>query len=172
MYAFRAAAEARDAKKKIDLRSEEGERILASRRSSATGRRSLSDSALKALLAEDLEALLNTVNLESASPELISDLPAVRKSILNFGLKDMADKTVDEADRINGIRDDLLAALRAYEPRLLYETMEVNRDEENEDDLTIRFVVNSDMRADPIPTSIEFVTEVELDTGDIKINQN
>lgn len=172
MYAFRAAAEARDAKKQIDLRTEQGERILASRRSSTVGRRVLSDTALKTLLAEDLEALLNTVNLESSAPELIGDLPSVRKSILNFGLKDMADKTVDETDRINGIRDDLLAALRAYEPRLLYETMEVRRDEENEDDLTIRFVVNSDMRADPVPISVEFVTEVELDTGDIKINQH
>lgn len=172
MYAFRAAAEARDAKKQIDLRTDEGERILASRRSSNVGRRVLSDTALKTLLAEDLEALLNTVNMESSAPELISDLPAVRKSILNFGLKDMADKTVDESDRINGIRDDLLAALRAFEPRLLYDTMEVKRDEENEDDLTIRFVVNSDMRADPVPTSVEFVTEVELDTGDIKINQH
>ena len=47
----------------------------------------------------------------------------------------------------------------------------MKRDEENEDDLTIRFVVNSDMRADPVPTSVEFVTEVELDTGEIKISR-
>ena len=158
-------------KASVDERTEQGERVLASRRSSTTGRRALSDSALKLLLAEDLEALLNTINLQSSDPELIEGLPAVQKSILNFGLKDMANKTVEESDRINEIRDDLLAALRHYEPRLLYETMEVQRDEENEDDLTIRFVVNSDMRADPVPTSVEFVTEVELDTGDIKINQ-
>lgn len=172
MYAFRAAADARDAKKEVDLRTDEGERVLASRRSTNLGRRVLSDSALKTLLAEDLEALLNTINLDSSDPELIEGLPSVRKSILNYGLKDMADKTVDESDRIDGIKDDLLAALRSYEPRLLYETMQVERDEENEEDLTIRFVVNSDMRADPVPTSVEFVTEVELDTGDIKINQN
>ena len=115
--------------------------------------------------------MLNTVNMESADPELIGDLPAVKKSILNFGLMDMANKTIEETERINGIRDDLLAALRAYEPRLLYETMQVERDEENEDDLTIRFVINSDMRADPVPTSVEFVTEVELDTGEIKISR-
>ena len=172
MYAFRAAAEARDAKKEVDLRTDEGERVLASRRSTNLGQRVLSDTALKTLLAEDLEALLNTINLDSSDPELIDGLPAVRKSILNYGLKDMADKTVDESDRIDSIKDDLLAALRSYEPRLLYETMQVERDHDNEEDLTIRFVVNSDMRADPVPTSVEFVTEVELDTGDIKINQN
>ena len=31
MYAFRTAHEARDAKKKIDLRDESGERVIASR---------------------------------------------------------------------------------------------------------------------------------------------
>jgi type VI secretion system protein ImpF len=170
MYAFRSAAAAGDARKTVDIRTEEGERVLASRRATATGRRVLSDTALKNLLAEDLEALLNTVNLESADPELLSGLDHVQRSILNFGLRDMADKTVEEDDRIDGIRDDLLDALRAYEPRLLYNTMHVTRDRENEDDLTIRFIVHSDMRADPVPTSVEFVTEVELDTGDIKIN--
>ncbi|MEM1162109.1 MAG: type VI secretion system baseplate subunit TssE [Pseudomonadota bacterium] len=172
MYAFRSAAAARDSKKKIDLRNEEGERVLASRRATSTGRRSLSDSALKALLSEDLVALLNTVNLDSAAPELIGDLHNVQKSILNFGLQDMANKTIDERERIDGIKDDLLAAIKEYEPRLISRSMRVMRDEANEDDLTIRFVVSSDMRADPVPTSVEFVTEVELDSGDIKINQS
>ena len=171
MHAFRAAAEAGDAKKQEDQRTDEGERLLASRRANAGGRRPLAETELKRLLAEDLEALLNTVNLESAAPEVIGDLPNVKKSILNYGLRDMANKTVEETERINGIKDDLLEALRAFEPRLLYETMEVSRDEENEDDLTIRFVVHSDMRASPEPAPIEFVTEVELDTGDIKINR-
>lgn len=169
MYAFRSAAAARDARKKEDIRAEDGRRVLASRRTAAAGRRVLSDTALRNLLASDLEALLNTTNLESSSPELIGDLPYVQKSILNFGLKDMADKTVEETERINGIKDDLIAALRAYEPRLLFNTMKVERDTENEGEFTIRFVVNADMRADPVPTTVEFVTEVELDTGDINI---
>ena len=172
MHAFRAAAEAGDAKRQEDVRNEEGERLLASRRSASGGRRPLPETELKRLLAEDLEALLNTVNLESASPEVVGDLDAVKRSILNYGLRDMANKTVEETERIDGIRDDLLEALRAFEPRLLYDTMHVLRDEENEDDLTIRFVVQSDMRASPEPAPIEFVTEVELDTGDIRINRS
>ncbi len=172
MYAFRAAIEARDGKKQVDLRTEDGERILSSRRTAASGRRALSESELKRLLAEDLEALLNTVNLESAADDIIGDLPHVRKSILNFGLRDMANKTIEETERIDGIREDLIDALRAFEPRLLYDTLEVVRDHENEDDLTIRFVVRSDMRASPEPAPIEFVTEVELDSGEIKINRS
>lgn len=171
MYAFRSAAAAGDAKKQIDIRTDEGERVIASRRSTGERRRSLSDTVLKALLAEDLAALLNTIDLESAAPELIDDLPYVKDSILNYGLHDLSDKTIDETVRINGIRQELEAALKRFEPRLLPRSMRVERDEENEDDLTIRFVVRSEMRADPVPTSIEFVTEVELESGEIRIDR-
>lgn len=170
MYAFRAAAAAKDAKRQIDQRDEEtGERILANRRSIASKRRALSDQALKALLAEDLNALLNTINLESSDPDLVDGLDHVKRSILNFGLRDLSDKTIDETIKIGDIRRDLLDTLRRFEPRLLRNTIVIERDTENEADLTIRFVVRSDMRADPVPTSVEFVTEVELDSGEIRI---
>lgn len=172
MYAFRSAAAAGDAKKKIDMRTENGERVIASRRNTGERRRSLSESALKALLAEDLAALLNTTDLESAAPELLEGLPRVRNSILNYGLRDLSDKTIDETLRLDGIKHELEAALKRYEPRLLARTMRVERDEENETDLTIRFIVRSDMRADPVPTSVEFVTEVELDSGEIRIDRS
>lgn len=169
MYAFRSAAAAGDAQEKLDIRTQDGERVIASRRATATRRRALSDSELKRLMSLDLEALLNTTNLESAAPELIEDLKYVKNSILNFGMPDMANKTVDETMRIDAIRDDLRSAILQYEPRLLPKTLEIVRDTEGEEDLSIRFVVRSDMRADPVPTSVEFVTEVELQSGDIKI---
>ncbi|MEO1491948.1 MAG: type VI secretion system baseplate subunit TssE [Pseudomonadota bacterium] len=171
MYAFRSAAAAGDSKKEIDIRDEAGERVIASRRATGSRRRALSDAALRALLAEDLTALLNSTNLFSASPEVIGDLPHVKKSILNYGLEDLSNKTIDETMKINAIRFELEDALKSYEPRLLSRTLRIERDPENEDDLTIRFVVRSDMRADPVPTSIEFVTAVELDSGEIKIDR-
>lgn len=170
MYAFRAAARAGDAKKKMDIR-EEGERVLASRRAATTRRRSLSDAALKNLLAEDLAHLLNTTRMESDSAELLDGLDNVKKSILNYGLPDLSSRTVDEKRKIAMIRDEIIETLSRYEPRLLERTIKVERDEANEDDLSIRFIVHSDMRADPMPTSVEFITEVELQTGEIKIDR-
>jgi type VI secretion system protein ImpF len=171
MYAFRAAAAAGDAKKPLDMRTEDGERIIASRRNIGERRRSLSDSALKALLAEDVASLLNTIDLESGAPELIDGLSQVQNSILNYGLRDLSDKTIDETQRIQGIGRELEAALKRFEPRLLARTMRIERDAANEDELTIRFVVRADMRADPVPTSIEFVTEVELDSGEVRVGR-
>jgi type VI secretion system protein ImpF len=95
----------------------------------------------------------------------------VKDSILNYGLRDLSDKTIDETQRIAGIRHELETALKRFEPRLLSRTMRIERDAANEDDLTIRFVVRADMRADPVPTSVEFVTEVELDSGEIRIDR-
>ena len=111
MYAFRSAAEAGDAKDKLDIRTQDGERVIASRRATATRRRSLSDNELKRLMSLDLESLLNTTNLESAAPELLEDLKYVKDSILNYGMPDLANKTIDETMRIDGIRDDLRKAI-------------------------------------------------------------
>ena len=171
MYAFRSAAAEGDAKKQVDLRDESGERIIASRRSTGSRRRALSDAALKALLAEDLSGLLNTINLESAAPELVDELDQVRKSVLNYGMHDLSNKTIDETMKINAIRGEIEEVLKRYEPRLIARSMQIVRDEEHEDELSIRFIVSSDMRADPVPTSIEFITEVELDSGDIKVER-
>lgn len=169
MYAFRSAAAEGDAKKKLDLR-EGGERVIASRRAVATQRRALSETALRALLAEDVVSLLNTTNLESGSPELLDGLDHVKRSILNYGLPDLSNRTIDE-NRLSEIGRELEETLTRYEPRLLPRTLQIVRDLTIKDQLKVRFVVRSDMRADPMPTSIEFITEVELDTGQFKIDR-
>jgi type VI secretion system protein ImpF len=169
MYAFRSAAAEGDATKKIDIR-EGGERVLAARRTVVTTRRSLSDNALRKLLAEDLGNLLNTVDLESAAPELVEGLDRVRKSIVNYGLPDITHRVIGEA-RISELKEELRETLLRYEPRLLKRGMEVRQDPEGSDERKIRFVVHADMRADPVPTSVEFVTDVEFDTGEVRIRQ-
>ena len=63
MYAFRSAHEARDAKKKLDLRDESGERVIASRRTAA--RAAITEPTLRREVARDLDALMNTIALES-----------------------------------------------------------------------------------------------------------
>jgi len=168
MFAFRSAAEAGDAKKKIDIR-EGGERVLAARRAIATSRRSLSDAALRSLLAEDLSNLLNTVTFESASPEMVEGLDRVRVSILNYGLPDISNRSAGEV-RLREIKAELRDALLRYEPRLLKRGMEITQNDDKKDG-QVSFLVRADMRADPVPTSVEFVTDVEFDTGEIRVSR-
>src|ERR1700681_4133373 len=92
MYVFRAAHDAKDAKKKVDIRNEAGERVIAGRRLRA--RQVVTEIVLRREVARDLDALLNTIAMESTVD--MTEVPFARKSILNFGLPDVTKRTIDE----------------------------------------------------------------------------
>ena len=93
MHVFRAAHEAKDAKKRVDLRNDVGERIIASRRLPA--RQVITEVVLRREVWRDLEALLNAVALESTID--MTETPYARRSIINFGLPDISNRTIDES---------------------------------------------------------------------------
>jgi type VI secretion system protein ImpF len=167
MYAFRSAFEARDAKKKIDLRDEGGERVIASRRVSL--RTAISEPVLRREVASDLESLMNTVALESSLD--LDAAPQVRRSILNYGLPDLAHRTIDEFS-LGDIKDEIRTVLSNFEPRLLPETIRVARDEDiDQGELKIRFIVNAELFCDPVNVPVEFIAEVELDSAKVQISR-
>ena len=167
MYAFRAAHEKRDAKQKLDLRDEGGERVIAARR--VTTRGPISESGLRREVMSDLINLLNSTNLDAA--EDLSATPAVKRSILNYGFPDLASRTLDE----NGVRDvarEIEVALADFEPRLARQSIHATRDMTIDDaELRVRFVVKADLRARPVNVPVEFIAEVELDSGKIKLDR-
>ena len=159
MYAFRSAHAERDAKKKLDLRDEAGERIIAGRRASA--RVAITEATLRREVARDLDSLMNTIALESS--EDLEEFPAVRKSIINFGLPDIAHRSIDElaVDNING---ELKSALMNFEPRLVPDSIQIARDTGvDPDELKIRFIVRAELFCDPLNVPVEFVADLELD---------
>lgn len=167
MFAFRGAYEARDAKKRIDLRDESGERVIASRRSSP--RTAITEPVLRREVARDLEALMNTIALESSLD--LKGYDNVRKSILNFGFPDISHRTIDELS-VNDIQGEIKTILMNFEPRLLSETIRVGRDVSvDQSELKIRFTVNAELFCDPVNVPVEFVAEVEMDSGKVQINR-
>ncbi len=101
MHAFRAAHEAKDAASKIDVRTDGGERVIAGRR--LRPRQAITEQMLRREVARDLDALLNTVAMESTVD--MTNAPYVRKSILNFGLPDISSLTIDaDGDQKNSRR--------------------------------------------------------------------
>lgn len=167
MYAFRAAHEKRDAKQKLDLRDEGGDRVIAARR--VTTRGPISESGLRREVMIDLVGLLNSTNLDSA--EDLSSTPAVKRSILNHGFPDLSLRTLDE-NRVHDIAREIEIALGDFEPRLARETISAKRDTSiGVDELKVRFVVKADLRTRPVNVPVEFIAEVEVDTGKIKIDR-
>lgn len=167
MFAFRAAHGERDAKKDVDLRDEHGDRVLAARRTAS--RAAITESGLRKEVLRDLESLLNAVSMDSS--EDLAAFPDVRKSILNYGCPDIARRTIDEA-RLSEIRSELETALIRYEPRLLKDTIAVERDEGvDRVELRIRYTVHADLACNPVNVPVEFFADVECDTGTISVSR-
>ena len=167
MHAFRAAHAARDAKKHIDDRDEAGERVVAGRRMSA--RVAITEPVLRAEVAKDLIALLNTTNLESSDD--LAAVPQVRTSILNYGIPDLVRRSIDEM-KVESITKEIEQVLAIYEPRLVPQSIRVERDRRvRAGELKVRFMVRADLRCDPVNVPLEFVADVELESGKIKVDR-
>jgi type VI secretion system protein ImpF len=167
MFAFRSAYEARDAKKKHDLRDESGERVISSRRT--TARVAITEPMLRREVARDLDALVNTIALESTQD--LEPFEHARRSILNYGLPDIAHRSIDEIT-VSEIGPEIAASLMHFEPRLIRDTIKVQRDDQvDATELKVRFVVRADLACVPLNVPIEFVADVEVDTGKIVISR-
>ena len=166
MHAFRAAHEARDATSKIDLRTDGGERVIAGRR--LRPRQAITEQMLRREVARDLDALLNTVAMELTVD--MAEAPYVRKSILNFGLPDIASLTIDAVE-VKRIPEEIRAALINFEPRLAAASLEIERDlSVDPDELKVRFLVRADLTCYPIQVPVEFVADI-IESGKIVVNR-
>jgi type VI secretion system protein ImpF len=166
MYVFRAAHEAKDAKKRLDIRDEAGDRVIAGRRLRV--RQVITESVLRREVTRDLDALLNTIALESTVDMRRAEY--VRKSILNFGLPDVTHRTIDETG-VGDIPGEIRAAIVNFEPRLAAASLHVERDMSVDPvELKIRFIVRADLTCDPVNVPVEFIAEV-TDTGKILVNR-
>jgi type VI secretion system protein ImpF len=157
MQAFRAAFRERDSEKNVDMRSQEGERVIAGRRT--TPRNSVSEAALRQDLASDLAALLNTVNLASAVD--LEGLDEVQTSILNYGVDDLTSISANSSSAGN-IPGKIRKVLQTYEARLAEGTVAVAPNEKlDELNTKLSLHVSAEMYATPSDIPIEFVADVE-----------
>ncbi|HTE94266.1 MAG TPA: type VI secretion system baseplate subunit TssE [Bradyrhizobium sp.] len=166
MHVFRTAHEAKDAKRIIDQRNEAGERVIAGRRLRA--RQVITESMLRREVSRDLDALLNTVALDATVD--MENAPHVRKSILNFGLSDIALHTIDE-NSVEEIPDDIRTAIINYEPRIAADTLRIERDKQVDPvELKIRFVICGELVCHPVHVPVEFVADI-VEGGKIVVNR-
>lgn len=167
MFAFRNAHEHKDAKRALDLRDKSGERVIAARRN--VGRIAITEALLRKEVARDLEYLMNAIALESTLD--LASAPEVRKSILNYGFPDLAHRTIDEFGVIEVARE-IEDALARYEPRLVRRTIKVFRDDSvDKASLRLRFKVQADLTCNPVNVPVEFIADVECDSGKVLISR-
>jgi len=166
MHAFRAAHEAKDAARKIDLRNSDGDRVIAGRR--LRPRQVITERVLRREVARDLDALLNTVAMESTVE--MTDAVYARKSVLNFGLPDISSLTIDTRE-LARIPDEIRAAVVNFEPRLASASLQIERDLTVDTiELRIRFLIRADLTCYPVQIPVEFVADI-VESGKIVVNR-
>lgn len=130
--------------------------------------RVLSPARLRECVRRDLAWLMNTTHLR-ATQEL-EDYPLVAKSVINFGLPDLAGRTsstIDAAALEQAIRRSILD----YEPRLVARTLRVKLivDEKQMNHNTMSFDIEAELWAQPLPLRLFLRTAVDLETGNIDV---
>lgn len=166
-HIFADSHRAGDAKKPLDLRDDAGNRIIAGRR--GMGRHPVDETVLREEVSNNLAVLLNTVHL--AATEDLGPVPEVARSILNFGMPDLASYTIDDT-RVDDIAQEIRAAMIRFEPRVDPHSVKAVRDANaNAAALELRFIVYAELFAEPLNIPVEYVAEVDTELAKFRIER-
>lgn len=120
------------------------------------------ETALRTTVRRELAWLLNTTNLDAV--EDLSAYPQVRTSVLNYGVPDLTGKSMSTwaiRERANQIRE----AVKTFEPRIEPTTLDVEVRATDERENAVTFVIRGDISSAVKAVPVQFVTDVEVDTG-------
>lgn len=131
-------------------------------------RRVMNLNQLRASVLRDLAWLLNTTALFPS--EAAAQMPA-GSSVINFGLPALSGHTASSID-VQLVEDLLTEIIETYEPRLLKGSLRVRAqlesDEMNHNALS--FEIEADLWAEPVPLRLLLSTDLDLETGHIKVS--
>lgn len=166
MHVFRDAARNGDARQG-DRSYREGDRDIALRARHA--REGAGEAALRANLAQDIGNLMNTIRLDASAD--LADAPYVARSVINFGFADMSRVSRSHEASLR-IADSIRQSLITHEPRLIPASIEVRiRDREESSDQRLSFDISAEMRANPADIPLDFVAEVDLGAGKLRMTR-
>ena len=122
---------------------------------------------LRNSVRRDLESLLNTRYNVVKPPD---DLYEVEKSLLNYGLPDLATINITDAKKRDEFTATLQKTLEEYEPR--FKSVKVSYiDNKDETDRTLRFRIDAVIYADPLPQVVVFDSILESVTRTVSVKE-
>jgi len=124
--------------------------------------------SLRESVVRDLSWLLNSVRLSSVQD--LGAYPLAARSALNYGLPDLAGRTLTSID-VPALEADLKQAIINYEPRLVAETVHVAMLEAPTEVgiNSMQFTIEAMLSAYPAPLALCLRTEINLETGDVSV---
>jgi type VI secretion system protein ImpF len=135
----------------------------------ARNRRVMSIQKLRESVLRDVGWLLNTTNL--AERNLEERYPHVARSVLNYGLPDLAGLTSSAID-VAEVEFLVRQAILDFEPRILRNSLVVRAhtgDEMNHNALV--FEIQGELWAQPVPLELFMKTEIDLENGEFVVTE-
>ena len=133
-------------------------------------KRVLSANRLRECVLRDLAWLLNSVRMPSS--EGVERYPYAAHSVINYGLSPLSGNVVSGLD-IKELENTMLQVIRDFEPRILRNSVKVKAI--LAPDLmahnALSFEITGTLWAQPIPLQLYLKTEIDLENGQIKIEE-
>lgn len=122
---------------------------------------------LRNSIRRDLEFLLNTRFYISEPPD---EFPELSKSLLNYGLPDLASVNIIDIEKRNEFAKKLEQTLNYFEPR--FKSVKVSFMENfDKSDRTLRFRIDAVIYADPLPEIVVFDSILESATRMVSVKE-
>jgi type VI secretion system protein ImpF len=132
--------------------------------------RVVSKSRLRQSVLRDLAWLFNATRLEAVAD--LTTMPAVRRSVVNFGLPALSGRTASSLD-VTDLARAVREAILTFEPRILPATLQVRTlldagalDHHN----VIGVEIRGELWAQPVPLEFLVRTEFDLETGNVQVS--
>ncbi len=123
--------------------------------------------ALRSSIRRDLESLLNT-RFHISEPS--DEFPQLEKSLLNYGLPDLATVNIIDIDKRNEFTRALEKTLKYFEPR--FKSVKVSfLERDDHTDRTLRFRIDAVIYADPLPEIVVFDSIFESVTRTVNVKE-
>jgi type VI secretion system protein ImpF len=134
-------------------------------------KRVLSLKKLREGVRRDLAWLFNAGNLASAQD--LEPYPEVARSVLNYGMPNLAGSTVSNVD-VAALERILRQAITDFEPRIVRNSIKVRLvvDEAKMSHNAVTFEIEGLLWAQPTPLQIYLKTEFDLEMGDVKVTDH
>lgn len=126
------------------------------------------EAALRATVRRELAWLLNTTNFGATRD--LEPYPHIRTSVLNYGLPDLAGKTLARRSLLQRAKE-IRAAVRDFEPRIDAGTLTVETVEHEEHRYQVTFIISGDITAAAQAMPVKFHTHVDPDTASVDVEE-
>lgn len=126
------------------------------------------EAALRSTIRRELAWLLNTTNLEALVD--LEPFPEVQTSVLNYGLTDLAGKSLTQREILQRARE-IRKAIRLYEPRFDADTIGVDPTVDPDMPSALVFQIQGDITSAAQAMPVKFRTEIEPETAAVDVRE-